>query len=145
MNPKNQLAVLPSIDYLLNFQDTQNLSDEYSRILIKETFRKELEILRNELLLMKNIPTRSKEEWALICVHRAEQSLQLTLTNRLKQVINATGIILHTGLGRAPFSEKAQKAVCEIIQGYCNLELDLQTGKRGVRLRRAASAAETRL
>jgi L-seryl-tRNA(Ser) seleniumtransferase len=48
-------------------------------------------------------------------------------------VINATGIVLHTGLGRAPLAQEAIDAVAEVAAGYCNLELDLATGRRGSR------------
>ena len=46
----------------------------------------------------------------------------------LRPVINATGILLHTGLGRAPLAEEAIAAVAEVARGYCNLELDLEDG-----------------
>ena len=48
-------------------------------------------------------------------------------------VINATGILLHTGLGRAPLADEAVAAVVEVARGYCNLELDLESGTRGRR------------
>jgi L-seryl-tRNA(Ser) seleniumtransferase len=51
----------------------------------------------------------------------------------LRPVINATGVLLHTGLGRAPLAEEALAAVCEVALGYCNLELDLDEGKRSRR------------
>ena len=51
----------------------------------------------------------------------------------LRPVINATGILLHTGLGRAPLAEEAIAAVAEVARGYCNLELDLEEGARGRR------------
>jgi len=54
----------------------------------------------------------------------------------LARVINATGILLHTNLGRAPLSAKAQQAVARIQGGYCSLEMDLGTGKRTSRLGR---------
>lgn len=53
---------------------------------------------------------------------------------RLRRVINATGIVLHTNLGRAPLSEGAATAAAEIARGYANLELDLASGRRGERL-----------
>lgn len=59
----------------------------------------------------------------------------------LRPVINATGILLHTGLGRAPLAAEAVEAIDRIAGGYCNLEFDLQTGERGSR----ASAVESLL
>ncbi|HET9740915.1 MAG TPA: L-seryl-tRNA(Sec) selenium transferase [Solirubrobacteraceae bacterium] len=52
---------------------------------------------------------------------------------RLRRVINATGVILHTNLGRAPLAEAAREAVARVAEGYSNLELDLATGARGSR------------
>jgi L-seryl-tRNA(Ser) seleniumtransferase len=52
---------------------------------------------------------------------------------RLRRVINATGVIVHTNLGRAPLAEAARKAVARAAEGYGNLELDLETGARGSR------------
>jgi L-seryl-tRNA(Ser) seleniumtransferase len=51
----------------------------------------------------------------------------------LRKAINATGIILHTGLGRAPLSEEARENLMKITEGYCTLEIDLERGKRGER------------
>jgi len=55
------------------------------------------------------------------------------LTPRLRRVLNATGVIVHTNLGRAPLAEEAQAAVARTAAGSCNLELDLATGRRGSR------------
>lgn len=57
----------------------------------------------------------------------------------LRKVINASGILLHTGLGRAPLAEEVVQAVAEVARGYCNLEFDLDTGERG---RRTSGVAE---
>jgi L-seryl-tRNA(Ser) seleniumtransferase len=65
----------------------------------------------------------------------ARRSRQLLEGQRahLRPVINATGILLHTGLGRAPLADEAIAAVTEVARGYCNLELDLEEGSRGRR------------
>jgi L-seryl-tRNA(Ser) seleniumtransferase len=55
------------------------------------------------------------------------------LRPRLRRVLNATGVIVHTNLGRAPLAEQAQAAVARVAAGYCNLELDLAGGGRGSR------------
>jgi L-seryl-tRNA(Ser) seleniumtransferase len=62
-----------------------------------------------------------------------EQRLRQEMEYSLRPVINATGVILHTNLGRAPLSREALQRVVEVGQGYSNLELDLATGERGER------------
>jgi L-seryl-tRNA(Ser) seleniumtransferase len=57
----------------------------------------------------------------------------------LRRVLNATGILLHTGLGRAPLAAEAADAVDAVVRGYCNLEFDLESGERG---RRTSGVAE---
>jgi L-seryl-tRNA(Ser) seleniumtransferase len=52
---------------------------------------------------------------------------------RLRRVLNASGILLHTGLGRAPLAEEAVAAIGDVARGYCNLEIDLESGERGKR------------
>jgi L-seryl-tRNA(Ser) seleniumtransferase len=62
-------------------------------------------------------------------VERARERLR----PRLRRVLNATGVVVHTNLGRAPLCAQAQDAVARLAAGYCNLELDLATGERGSR------------
>jgi L-seryl-tRNA(Ser) seleniumtransferase len=69
---------------------------------------------------------------------RARQILQ-SEKRRLRPVINATGILLHTGLGRAPLAGEAVEAACAVARGYCNLEFELETGNRGRRTSGVAS------
>jgi L-seryl-tRNA(Ser) seleniumtransferase len=64
---------------------------------------------------------------------RAEQELMERSVPSLRRVINATGIVLHTGLGRAPLTDAAVEAIAEGASGYCSLEYDLRTGKRSRR------------
>src|SRR5207245_1953780 len=64
---------------------------------------------------------------------RVAARLSRELRPKLRPVINATGIVLHTNLGRAPIAEEAAQAAYEAARGYLNLELDLETGKRSSR------------
>lgn len=64
---------------------------------------------------------------------RVEQQLQRTIAHSLRPVINATGVILHTNLGRAPLSRAALEHLAEVSEGYSNLEFNLSTGERGKR------------
>jgi L-seryl-tRNA(Ser) seleniumtransferase len=65
----------------------------------------------------------------------AERSRAILDADRmwLRPVINATGVLLHTGLGRAPLADEAIEAVAEVARGYCSLELDMEAGARGSR------------
>src|SRR5205807_2419190 len=64
---------------------------------------------------------------------RAQEILSRLERPSLRRVINATGVILHTNLGRAPLAPSAREAVARAAEGYANLELDLETGERGSR------------
>jgi L-seryl-tRNA(Ser) seleniumtransferase len=66
-------------------------------------------------------------------VSQVEGRLRTTIAPRLRRVINATGVILHTNLGRAPLSRAAVEAVAAAAGSYSNLELDVETGRRGER------------
>ena len=60
----------------------------------------------------------------------------LLARGRMRPVINATGVVIHTNLGRAPWAEEAVNAAMDVARGYCNLELELATGRRGGRVAR---------
>ena len=64
---------------------------------------------------------------------RTNPAIDARSTDALKPAVNGTGVILHTGLGRAVLSEAARRAVADVIDGYCTLEIDAETGKRGSR------------
>ncbi len=70
------------------------------------------------------------EDWVEALTHRVREQQLPTL----RPVINATGVVLHTNLGRAPMSATVARAVATAAEGYLNLELDLETGERGERL-----------
>ena len=55
------------------------------------------------------------------------------MRGRMRRVINATGIVVHTNLGRSPWPKEALEAAMNVARGYCNLEMDLESGKRGGR------------
>lgn len=125
----NLLRQLPGVERLLQDETTQALIAEYGRSLTTEALRNVLQISRQELSggSLSTVPTsaellRSAAEWI-------SASLQPTL----QPVINASGIIIHTNLGRAPLSRAARDAVSRIGAGYSTLEYDLDEGKRGSR------------
>src|SRR5262249_22133060 len=103
---------------------------EHAHDVIVAAIRAELAELRQRIGRGESIDGRADIE---AVAARVVQRLGEELRPKLRAVINATGIVLHTNLGRAPVAEAAAKAAYEAARGYLNLELDLETGKRSSR------------
>ena len=121
-----KLRALPSIGNLLEVWPGQ----PHARAAAAEALRTELTRLRAAILdgTLQRVPTA----WEI--VERAAETLTAETRPVLRRVINATGVILHTNLGRAPLPEAALRAVLDVAGGYSNLEMDLAVGERGSRL-----------
>lgn len=122
------LSDLPSVEQLLQTMRVIDLSNTYGRPLTLDALRLSLDEVRSAI---KNgadsLPTREA------LTDRAAQLLAKWTLPTLKPVINATGVILHTNLGRAPMSRAALEATRVAAIGYSTLEFDLSSGKRGSR------------
>ena len=118
---------LPGVDRLLTDQRLQNLIDEYSRDLVIQLVRAQLDCARQTITDGASYP--SLED--LIC--NIQQVADLQWRPWPRSLINATGVIIHTNLGRAPLSVEATGAIQKAARGYSDLELDLVTGNRGSR------------
>src|SRR5215203_2498249 len=132
------LRFLPSIDALLRSETAGKLLPETGAKHLTVLARSVIDGLRREIqdksesaadFSRENLLTEAEKR--LEHVWRGEQSTSL------QRVINATGVIIHTNLGRAPLSEKARQAIFDEASRYCNLEYNLETGKRGRRGARA--------
>ena len=124
--------LLPAIDELLRREEVQTLSQRFGHTATVEASRMLIDKLRGE------IAADSLDEAAVKAIidhlpEAIEQKLQASLSYSLRPVINATGVILHTNLGRAPLGQGVLQHVTEIAQSYSNLEFDLTTGERGKR------------
>jgi L-seryl-tRNA(Ser) seleniumtransferase len=124
---KNDLSRLPSVDALLKQPEGQTLVAEFGRDLTLQSIRSELELTRTKVAEGETVP----EVKAIL--KRSRQKLIDWLKPSLMPVINASGIIIHTNLGRAPLSVETIEAMSEVSSGYSNLEYDLKSGKRGKR------------
>lgn len=124
---QEQLRLLPSIDELLHSPTGQHLIDRYSRPLTLRAVRSSIAQARASIRDGALCP--SSEELLVAAEHILEQE---QLPN-LRPVINATGVIINTNLGRAPLSQQALAAVQQIAGGYSNLEYNLEVGERGSR------------
>ena len=118
---------LPSVDRVLSEAPIQDLCDEVSRDLVVELVRSELAVARNAI--SNGVPVPDLD--ALVDAVRAGAAERLRRWPRA--VINATGVVVHTNLGRAPLSREAVEAVASAAAGYGDLEFDLGAGTRGSR------------
>jgi L-seryl-tRNA(Ser) seleniumtransferase len=123
----NDWTVIPSVEKLLQSDEARTLSSQFGRPLLLSEIRDELEILRVEISKGKKVPAINR------ILERVRERLESINTLSIKPVINATGVILHTNLGRAPISKSAAQAILNGVQGYSSLEYDLIQGERSHR------------
>ncbi len=116
---------LPSVDRLL--REAALARAVWPRALVVEAVRATLAASRERLAEGRNLPSVGD------LVAETIERLERQISPSLRRVVNATGVILHTNLGRAPVSEAAARAMAEASTGYSNLEFDLETGQRGSR------------
>ncbi|MDW8227638.1 MAG: L-seryl-tRNA(Sec) selenium transferase, partial [Anaerolineales bacterium] len=125
----SHLSKLPAVERLLQTHTAAELIAVYGRPLTLRAIRQTLEAQRAELLMTTEATVPSAEQ----ILAQTAQLLERWTTPTLLPVINATGVILHTNLGRAPLSRAALTAMEAASRGYATLEFDLKSGKRGSR------------
>jgi len=126
----NPFRNLPAVHEVLKTPAVQALAKDHAHAVIVAAVRQELAELRRGLGRGETVDGKAGVE---AVAGRVAARLGRELRPRLRPVINATGIILHTNLGRSPVAEEAARAAYEAAGGYLNLELDLETGKRSSR------------
>lgn len=124
------LRSLPAVEKLLKTPEAGELISRYGRPLTLEAIRNVLDSIRGDIL-GGNDKTVPEPDAILLEVQRR---LDSWTRPSILPVINASGVILHTNLGRAPLSQAAIRAMDGVSRGYSTLEFDLETGKRGSRL-----------
>ena len=146
------LRKLPSVESLLEDADGGKLVERFGREPFLKECRAVLEALRAEILADKAgvseaeaaLSNSSASTSASTSVTEADLSrdrlfarilgrLETKFAASLERAVNATGILMHSGLGRAALSQTARAALDSVAQGYCTLALDLETGRRGQR------------
>lgn len=133
---KDLLKKLPAIDKWLASLGGQSLCAEFSHVEVADVMRAHLTKLRSALTNGgAEVPEFESPEYCMLL--RAD--LLKGRISSFRRTINATGIIIHTNLGRAPLADEAIAAIGNTASGYSNLELDLDTGKRGSRYQHVES------
>lgn len=122
-----QFRNLPSVDSVLSTDAVAGAVKAYSREWVVSLVRQELEDARAQVGNGEDAPT-AQELADTVC-----RRVQSTVRTEPRPLINATGVVIHTNLGRAPLSRTALEAITQASSGYSNLELDLESGRRGSR------------
>ena len=133
MDRQAWLRKIPKTDEVLNQMTALGDLNTYNEDLIKTEVRRVLQELR-ETILGDEQQTDFSQRLTFEYIRQTvlDQCLQM-VSLQLRRVINGTGVVLHTNLGRSPLGDYAKEALWEMAQGYSNLEMDLSTGKRGSR------------
>ena len=131
MNKNMLYRSIPKVDVLLEEEEIKELILRYSRETVMEAVHTEMDKLR------AYIGKCEEEEEGIrrigLLISNIRQTVEAMHTPNMRMVINGTGTILHTNLGRAPIGVEHMKRVAEIATGYSNLEYNLEAGKRGER------------
>ncbi|NMB06944.1 MAG: L-seryl-tRNA(Sec) selenium transferase [Tissierellia bacterium] len=129
---KNLFSLIPKVDELLEDKIVKELLEKMPRVLVVDSIREEIDILRKEIqkgnLDEEEIFNRNKNLPRLIKIRANKKN-----SYKLKKVINGTGVVIHTNIGRSLIGEEVMENIVEIATNYSNLEYDLAKGERGLR------------
>jgi len=127
-NKQEQLKSLPAVDHLLAAAGDDSRFDQIPRSVTLDSLRQSIDRARKEILADRPTGTDGSS-----ILSAAADLARQRMKNRLIPLINATGVVLHTNLGRALLCEDALENIKRVSGSYSNLELNLGTGKRGIR------------
>lgn len=132
MTGKNLFTLIPKVDEILDKEEIVELLKYIPRRIVLDSIRGEIEKLRNSIK-EKGITEAEILKEIKIMDEKIVENATKKNQYKLKRVINATGVVIHTNLGRSLMNEKIMDNVKEIAINYSNLEYDLETGTRGSR------------
>ena len=135
--PRDARRDLPPLDRLLNHPAVANLIPLYGRGPVRVQARRAVEELRSRFAADPSLSSEVRESAVAALPESIAAGVEALLGHPLRRVLNATGIFLHTNLGRAPLPEAVAQGLPPLLDAYCDLEIDLGTGRRGQRNRRA--------
>jgi len=122
-----EFSKIPALNKLLNADALAEYRAKLRPEIFKKLLQSELNVLRDDISKGKLIPTEKE------IIDIVQCQIAGILQPSLRKVVNATGVILHTNLGRAPLGDELLESIGPVLQGYSNLEFDLRTAERGSR------------
>ena len=123
---------LPSVDRLKKTEAALKLTVSYDEDNVVDAIRKVVQDIREEIAMEKSTVVEKDIDPDAIMT-RVKEDLEEKFALSLRSAINATGVILHTGLGRSVLPDSAQKSITEVMAGYSTLATEIETGKRSHR------------
>lgn len=131
MESRNLFKLIPKVDEILERKNIKRLLENMPRKIVLDSIRIEMDKIRDK------IKNGSNEEEIIECVNNLDKSIENTAmkknANKLRRVVNATGVIIHTNLGRSLICKEIIENIGEIASNYSNLEYDIEKGTRGSR------------
>ena len=129
---KNLFSLIPKVDELLEDKNVKELLGEMPRILVVDSIREEIDILRQEIKNNRLNESEIKDKiFSLPKLIKARANRKNSY--KLKKVVNGTGVVIHTNIGRSVIGPEVMENIVEIATNYSNLEYDLEKGERGLR------------
>jgi len=127
------LRKIPSVDKVLEYEDVKMLLQKYSRGVVLKAIQNVLGRIREKLLTDKETLMSNEKQSLSVTAEEIENEMKSLRKPHLEKVINATGVVLHTNLGRSLLPDESIENMKEIASSYSNLEYDLEKGRRGSR------------
>jgi L-seryl-tRNA(Ser) seleniumtransferase len=128
------LRKIPSVDEILSRPEIADLLKTYSRVVVVEAIRTGLGRLRAEILNKEELSDLEDVLFSFEHLYPLfQKEIELQIRPRLRRVINATGVVIHTNLGRSPLHPSAIQHLTDVARNYSNLEYNLDQGERGSR------------
>jgi len=126
---RNMMKEIPKVDRILGWPEISAMLAKYPRPEVLVAVRRVLDQLREHVSLTGDAAAL---EPGRICA-RVSSELASRTRPSLQAVVNGTGVVVHTNLGRSPLADEAEDAIHTVSAGYSNLEFDLESGERGTR------------
>ncbi len=133
MNSIDVLRLLPSVDQMLRKPEVQDMMERHARATVTEVLRRVLQETRQSIIEGEYNSEISAEAIERRLVKVLDERLKKESQGKLVEVINGTGVVIHTNLGRSPVAERAVADLARLSGVYVNLEYDLESGGRGSR------------
>ncbi|SIQ71707.1 L-seryl-tRNA(Sec) selenium transferase [Halanaerobium kushneri] len=137
MQKKEILQSIPAVNDFLAAPEAGLLIEKYSRKEFLKVLREELNKIRSQIINSRGEIQKDEFDYSSlnikIIINNLAEKLKLESNVGIKKAINATGVIIHTNLGRSVLAKEALNKVMEVSENYSTLELDLKSGQRGYR------------